>query len=56
MSLPIARAEPLVSVVICAYTEARWDDLLAAIDQGAVVLTDPVLGAAPDIGRFESPG
>ena len=32
MSLPIARAEPLVSVVICAYTEARWDDLLAAID------------------------
>jgi parallel beta-helix repeat protein len=27
-----------------------------AIDQGAVVLTDPVLGAAPDIGRFESPG
>jgi len=32
VSLPIARVEPLVSVVICAYTEARWDDLLAAID------------------------
>ena len=27
-----------------------------AIDRGAVVLTDTVLGAAPDIGRFESPG
>jgi glycosyltransferase involved in cell wall biosynthesis len=25
-------AEPAVSVVICAYTEARWDDLVAAID------------------------
>ena len=31
MSDPGARADPLVSVVICAYTEARWDDLLAAI-------------------------
>ena len=27
-----------------------------AIDRGAVVLTDTVIGAAPDIGRFESPG
>jgi parallel beta-helix repeat protein len=27
-----------------------------AIDRGAVVLTDTVVGAAPDIGRFESPG
>ena len=26
-----ARPDPAVSVVICAYTEARWDDLLAAI-------------------------
>lgn len=25
-------AEPVVSVVICAYTQARWDDLVAAID------------------------
>lgn len=24
--------QPVVSVVICAYTEARWDDLLAAIE------------------------
>jgi glycosyltransferase involved in cell wall biosynthesis len=31
VSDPGARADPLVSVVICAYTEARWDDLLAAI-------------------------
>lgn len=31
MSDPGVRADPLVSVVICAYTEARWDDLLAAI-------------------------
>ena len=32
MSHPSAPAKPVVSVVICAYTEARWDDLLAAID------------------------
>jgi glycosyltransferase involved in cell wall biosynthesis len=31
VSDPRVRAVPLVSVVICAYTEARWDDLLAAI-------------------------
>ncbi len=28
-------AAPTVSVVICAYTEERWDDLLAAIDSCA---------------------
>jgi glycosyltransferase involved in cell wall biosynthesis len=32
VSHPSAPANPVVSVVICAYTEARWDDLLAAID------------------------
>ena len=32
MSDPARSFEPVVSVVICAYTEARWDDLLAAID------------------------
>jgi cellulose synthase/poly-beta-1,6-N-acetylglucosamine synthase-like glycosyltransferase len=31
VSDPGVHADPLVSVVICAYTEARWDDLLAAI-------------------------
>jgi glycosyltransferase involved in cell wall biosynthesis len=31
VSEPGVRADPVVSVVICAYTEARWDDLLAAI-------------------------
>jgi glucosyl-dolichyl phosphate glucuronosyltransferase len=31
VSLPHVPAAPLVTVVICAYTEARWDDLLAAI-------------------------
>jgi glycosyltransferase involved in cell wall biosynthesis len=31
VSVPGVRAGPVVSVVICAYTEARWDDLLAAI-------------------------
>ena len=31
MSDPSVPAHPLVSVVICAYTEARWGDLLAAI-------------------------
>jgi glucosyl-dolichyl phosphate glucuronosyltransferase len=31
VSDPRVRADPLVSVVICAYTEARWDDLIAAI-------------------------
>ena len=29
---PARSLDPVVSVVICAYTEARWDDLLAAID------------------------
>jgi glycosyltransferase involved in cell wall biosynthesis len=31
VSAPGVRPNPVVSVVICAYTEARWDDLLAAI-------------------------
>jgi glucosyl-dolichyl phosphate glucuronosyltransferase len=31
VSDPGVFANPVVSVVICAYTEARWDDLLAAI-------------------------
>lgn len=32
MSDPARSLDPVVSVVICAYTEARWGDLLAAID------------------------
>ena len=32
MSDPARSIDPVVSVVICAYTEDRWSDLLAAID------------------------
>lgn len=32
MSEPARSSDPVVSVVICAYTEQRWDYLLAAID------------------------
>jgi glycosyltransferase involved in cell wall biosynthesis len=32
VSDPARPIEPIVSVVICAYTEKRWNDLLAAID------------------------
>lgn len=32
MSDPARSVDPVVSVVICAYTEARWTDLLAAIE------------------------
>jgi glycosyltransferase involved in cell wall biosynthesis len=31
VSHPVVRANPVVSVVICAYTTERWDNLLAAI-------------------------
>jgi len=29
---PMVNIEPKISVVVCAYTEARWDDMIAAVE------------------------
>jgi GT2 family glycosyltransferase len=39
---PTAAARPSISVVICAYTDKRWDDLLAAIDSCRTQTVSPL--------------
>ncbi len=40
MSAAPARTRPSVSVVVCTYTERRWDDLVAAVDSVVAQLHD----------------